>query len=1036
MLFIVPSIFMWAQVKTVTGKVTNEKGESVPYATIKEAGTKNVVSGDESGKFSIKIKTGSSIVVSSGDYAPAKVSPVDGLNTVVLVSAGKEVLQEVVVGSLGIKRQAKELGYSTATIKSGDLTKASPVNLQNGLTGKVSGLNIQTTNNGVFGDTRITLRGIRSLTGNNQPLLVLDGVPISLGYINSVNPNDIDNVSILKSAAATIEYGPDGVNGAIVITTKKGYKSKPSVAVSQTVQWESVSYLPKFQTQYGAGGAYSLDGSSNYDHYIHIPFENQSFGPAYDGSLVQIGRIAPDGSKNMITYKARPEEKRNFWNTGVTSQTNISLSTGDFYLSAQDVDIKGVMPGDKNHRTVIKASSNKEYGKLTTSFSVSYTRGYYDVTSGSGSTAPYYLLLNTPMEIPITKYKNWKTDYWASPNGYFNDYYMSPYFAIDNYRGTGQSDDVLGNVQLDYKITPWLSATYRIGAQISSSTSQYTQGQFVYSDFAKNSGMSIAKSGDIGAAVSDGSQTSSVFNNELFVSAKRQVKSFSFDVLVGGAWKSKNVKSVDIAANQLISDQLYNEVYRTGELGSGTGTSISKTFIERYFAKATIGYDKWIYLDLTESFDRDSRLFNHYNANESFGYFYPGASVSFVLNEGIDYLKNINWLSYLKLRGSMNRTANVNMGAYQLQSTYSPGTNFPFSNMPGFTANNTFYQSGYQPEQVINKEVGLEFGFLKNKISLEATYYNQDNSKQILNASASSATGYTRYLLNAASFVNKGIEFDLKLNPLFKTRDFNVNLKLNYTYQENKVYNVLDGTDELGIGNLNYVIKGKSAYTFKMTDYLRDAAGHPVVDPATGYPSTNPNNATFGTTAPDKILGFTADVNWKQFSLSFTIDHRSGNQIYSDIGRDIDFSGISARSATNNRTAFIFPNSVYDDGSTPGTPHYVTNTNKFVTTPTSNFWSSDANINTESNYLASASFWKLREVSISYEVPQKSLTKLRYIKRASIAITGRNLITLLPKTNQWTDPEFSLSTGNAQGVNTADIAPPTRIFGFNVNLQF
>ena len=267
-----------AQSRVVSGMVKDQAGEPVKFASVTEVGTKNVVTTDANGSFTIKVKGASSkLSISIVGFNTQEVSPSGNTATVTMVRNTKE-MEVVVVTGLGQQRQAKELGYSTAKIKSAELTQAKVVNLQNGLTGKVSGLNIQTVNNGVFADTRITLRGIRSLTGNNQPMLVLDGVPISLGYISSINPNDIADVTILKSASSTAIYGPDGVNGAIVITTKRGSKQKPSITLSHTIQLETVAFMPKFQTQFGSGSSEDANHNGVYD-----PIENQGYGDQFDG---------------------------------------------------------------------------------------------------------------------------------------------------------------------------------------------------------------------------------------------------------------------------------------------------------------------------------------------------------------------------------------------------------------------------------------------------------------------------------------------------------------------------------------------------------------------------------------------------------------------------------------------------------------------------------------------------------------------------------------------------------------------------------
>jgi hypothetical protein len=350
----------------------------------------------------------------------------------------------------------------------------------------------------------------------------------------------------------------------------------------------------------------------------------------------------------------------------------------------------------------------------------------------------------------------------------------------------------------------------------------------------------------------------------------------------------------------------------------------------------------------------------------------------------------------------------------------------------GYTSGNVLRLSHYTPEFVINKEVGFELGLLKNRINIEATGYIQDNSDQIVQVQYSAATGFTSALLNAASFQNKGIETDLKLSPLVKIRNVSINFKANYTYQWNKVTKIIEGVDQLGIGNGNYVIVGKPAYTFQLTDYLRDDQGRVIVNATTGLPTVDPTIHPFGPTQPRHLLGLNLNVTWKDFTFGAVADYRTGNQIYTgNLGTGMDFSGISKRSGQNHRQPFIFPNSSYFDGT-----KYVDNTSIYMISGGYNFWSQSVNTSANTNYLVDGSFWKIREVSLSWNLPIKwfGFTK-NAVKGVNLTLSGRNLFMFLPKTNEWTDPEFSNTTGNAQGISGLDNTPPTRIFGASINIS-
>lgn len=1018
----------FAQNRIVTGKVTDSKGAPLVGTSVTVQGTQIGTATDGSGSYSISVPKNAVLEFSSTGLTSKTQNTASGsvFNVVLTNAVTNELGIVVVTTSLGVQRQAKQLGYSTAKVGAKELTQAKVVNLQNGLTGKVSGLNVQSVNSGVGGETRLTLRGIRSLTGNNQPMLIVDGVPINLSYLNTINPNDIADVNILKSSSSTAIYGPDGVNGAIVVTMKKGVKGDRSiVTLSHTSQFEKVSYLPKLQTKFGSGSSEDVNGIGVYD-----PIENQTYGDPFDGSVREIGRADANGNFFKTTYAAKPREKYNFWNVGVTNQTDLSFSTDNFYLSAQKVGIKGISPGDENDRVSISTNSSKEFGKLKASFTTRYTRSILNVNAASlfGESTVYDNLIQTPSQIPITQFRNWRTDYFANPSNFYNEYTDNPYYIADNYRDISKSDDLFANLEFNYKLFKGVNATYRIGSTVTSASGKATQGAFTYSTFAKASGKGNAQN-DLAAGVVEQSNTSSRINSELFITGQKTVGKFGLDALVGHSFRETNAKNFSSSSVTLGIPEVFNLSVRRGE--AAVSESNSKTRLQRVFGKVGVNFNRWIFTEFTGSYDTDSRLSNPYdNSNSKIAFFYPGASVSIVLTDAIPSLQS-NFLKFAKVRGAISKTGNVNLAAYSLENTYSQGNGFPYGSLLGFTANNTLRRTSYEPEFVKNKEVGIELGFWNNRINFEATAYEQKNENQIITVAYSSATGFPNALLNAASFTNKGLEFDLKLTPLVKLGDFAVDFKINYTRQTNVVNKLVDGVDELGIGNGNFIIKGKSAYTFKLTDYNRDPAGRIIVD-ANGLPSLNNVPKAFGNTLPTDLLGMSLNVNYKNITLSAVADYRGGNQVFHGIGNLLDFNGLSERSAQNSRQPFIMPNSSYDDG----TGKFVPNTNRYTSTGGYNFWTAtNVNRGVQSNYLTSAAFWKLREVALTYNFPTSLFTG-KGVKGASFTVTGRNLITWLPSSNQWTDPEFSNTTGNAIGVNDLNNNPPTRIFGANLTLTF
>jgi TonB-linked SusC/RagA family outer membrane protein len=1031
----------FGQARTVTGQVRDDKGEPIAFATILETGTQNATKADAGGNFSIKIKEGSKLTISSTGFDPVTVTPSAGFQSFSLKTRSTEMQEVVVTTALGISRQSKEIGYSTAKVKATELTQAKVVNLQNGLTGKVSGLNVATTNNGVFADTRITLRGIRSLTGNNQPMLVLDGVPLALGFLNSINANDIADVTILKSSSATAIYGPDGVNGAIVVTTKRGNKARPAITVSHTTQLEKISYLPKFQTRFGGGYNQGADGNGTFE-----PIEQQSWGDEFDGSIRQFGQTGPNGEKLEMPFSYNKNGRRNFFATGVTNQSDVSYSAGDFYISAQNVSIKGTLPGDENNRRSVNLRADKEYGKFRAGFTIRYTQSQYNITNNNRRV--YYNVTGSPGNYDLGQFKDWRNDYFSSPDGYYTPYLgnqdKTPYFAKDNNREAGRGDEFFGNAELNFKPVSWLNFTYRVGLTYDNAEARSTRGAFNHSAYYLT--LRDPSSVNITSAVSNTNAINRRITSEIFANANKRFGQFGVNLLLGQSYRESSFSSLSAGSNNLGNATLLSIQMRKGEPAATVGSS--KTRLERYFGRVSFDYNNWAFVEATASYDYDSRIVKpgSFSSKSDIGFFYPGVSGSVLLHEVIPGLKSSKVFNYLKIRGAYSKTGNVNLGAYAFENTFGTSTFFPYGNILSFQAGGNTAAATYKPEFVLNKEVGIELGFLRNRINFEATYYHQDNTDQIIDVQLSNTTGYTSATQNAASFTNQGLELDLKLTPLVKIGDVNVDFKVNYTKQTNKVTELVDGVNELGIGSYNYVIVGQSAYKFKLTDYVRDDQGRVIVDKVSGMPEQNPNLTLFGNTTPTDIFGMSLNVSWKGLSFSAVADYRGGNQIVADeLGGFLDDNGISERSAQNGRRAFVFPNSVYDNGTgTPDKPNYSENTDIYTSNYGRLFWNSELNTTVISNYLADGSFWKLREVAISYEIPTTIFGSkvANVIKGANIGISGRNLLMWVPKSNVWTDPEFqgnlsnNAQTGNATGRSTGFNFPPTRIFGVNLTLRF
>ncbi len=1015
-----------AQDRMVTGKVSAADDKlPIPGVTVKVVGSTQATQTNAEGMFSIRVPEGFiQLQFSFLGYTTQTLSIVDGPMNVVLRQDAK-MLGEVVIGALGIERQKRDLGYAATTVSNDVVTRANAVNVANGLQGKVSGLNVTSVNNGVFENVKMNLRGIRSLTGNNNPLLVLDGIPADLSFLSSINPNDVENVSVLKGASAAAIYGPDARNGVILVTTKKGTKDdKPQISFGTSTQFQNISFFPKFQEKFGSGGGGE-----------YIPYENWSWGPAFDGSNVIIGDALPDGSEQTVPYSPNNSRKE-FFDTGVTIQNDFSFSSKGFFLSAQDVNIKGIVPDDANRRTGIRLNTSREYGKFTIGLNTNYVQQNYnifdDVSMADWNTANNVglnqglmnLIFNTPAQIPLTKYGDFNSDPFSLYNNYFNHYGLNPYFALDNWRKKGAREDLLTNLELIFKANDWLTFNYKAALNNRTITERRTSKGEVPNAFGIDRGANL-----IPGFVEERSYKSTRLSSELFASVNKTLnENFKISGLLGTYVREIEARDSKVGVSSLVVPELFDVSNRVGQL---TGSSpLEQTRLFSIYGSAGLNFKGWANVEFTLRNDRTSVL-----ALDKNSFYYPGVSGSLVLSDAINGLKGSNILSYLKLRGAWNKTGNADIDPYQLAATFSQTNGFPYGTLPGFTANNVTYDPNLEPEFIESTELGIETAFLNDRFSLEATFYNQNNDNQIIPISISAATGYTSSYINAAAFVNKGVELDLKLTPLFKWRNVSFDLRTNASFNDSKISSVYENLNEVAVGGYtyasNYAIKGLPAFVIKATDYVRDPEGHVIVDAVTGLPTQNPTLTVFGRTLPTWIIGINPSLSWKGLTFSALMEYKGGHHAYHDIGNAMAWTGVSAATAENNREKFVFPNSVIDNGN--GT--YTPNTNITVNS-VENFYTGVYR-SVATNFITSAAAWRLREISINYDLPDKFLGKQQIIKKASIALTGRNIALWLPKTNVYTDPDFNfISTGNTFGISNSTINPPTRIYGLNLNLTF
>lgn len=1046
-----------AQTRPITGRVLDEAAQPVSGASIVIRGTSTGASADANGNFTINAKRGDVLVISAVGIPSKEVTVGAGSTLTVSLTRQSQSLSEVVVTALGVRREARSTGYSVATIPTQSVTQARPTNVANGLSGKVSGLQINTVNNGVNADTRIVLRGERSILGNNQALVVLDNVPVSSDYLNSINPDDIENVSILKGANAAALYGSDAANGVILITTKRGVRAKPSISYTHSSTIEKVSFFPKFNTRFGAGSTEPDSLSAYTGFYGRIPYENQMYGPEYNGRPVALGYAKeftrPDGSvydtTNQITYDYKNPYKA-FFQTGLTEQNGVNYQSGDqngsLFFSAQAVNIRGTIPKDKSDRYTIRVGASRNYNKFSTTFSVGYTKFNTDIAGVDYAQGRpvYWNVLNTPGEVPITNFKDLNAPF-ANENSWYNAYYPNPYWQINNSRVKSTRDDILGSLELGFKPTNWLNFTYRLGATATNYQQKNTIAGVTFSAYEISDPLGAGNAGSsnpngVRGKLFDRLQETFILQSDFLINMEHKFLNDNLNArLLLGNSINKNTRrtlqsgSTDINFNN--TSNVLNELEIPGLYNVSNIVGVPTVAEEtRQFGKIgaygslQLSWKNYLFVEVTGRNDWVSVL-----APQNRSFFYPGVNSSFVFTDAIRSLKNIPWLSFGKLIGSWTKVGNVNVSPYQLNTTFSQANGFPYGSLTGFSLGNTLANQALTPEFVTSREVGLQLGLLKNRVNAQVTYFNENATDQTVPVNVSSSTGYTATLQNVGNVKNWGWEFDLRLTPLLNLGPVRFNMNGNLALYDSKVLDVNPSSIFIG-GYTNgagiYTIKGQPMRVLQVIDWKRDSAGHVIVDPNTGRPTAASNVTNVGRSTPKVILGLNPSFEFKGLTLNILGEYRGGYTVYQMLGSAMAFTGASEVTTATGRQRFIYPNSVVLQNG-----KYVTNTSVAVNNASNGSGFFPSTYGTAgTNFITSGDFWKIREVSLSYNIPVRGNN---IIKRAIVGLVARNLFTFLPKDNVYADPEYSsLGTGNTQGISNENLSPPTRIFGATLTVGF
>lgn len=1058
------SAFAFAQNRTITGTVTSQ-GDNfpVPGVSVKLIGAQGGVITSNDGKYSISVPAGATAIQFSFIGYVTQSRPINNLSVInVVLADDSQGLSEIVVTANAIKREKRTLGYSAPTLNTKELTEGRNASVIGSLSGKVAGVNITSSSNTPGSSSRVVLRGGSSISGNNQALIVVDGVPIdnssviggesSLASVdfgnrgNDVNPDDVASITVLKGPAAAALYGSRASNGALIITTKSGAKgAKPQVTFSTTNTWSSVLKLPDMQNEYGQG-YYDVAGDNDANTtYFNDPVENWSWGAPFTGEIQEWGQQI-DGVRQVKPYSAQKNSLRDFFTTGFATDNNVGLSGGGdkttFYLGLNSVNSNGTFPGKKDvfNKYNVRFNGTAELSdKLTAGVSFNYSKtNANQVAGGQAGGSVYNNVLQTPRDIELTQFKDLNNKYNGynvngdNTYGYYGAYGVNPYYIIENYDNINDVSRLTGNFNINYKPTKWLNIVERVGLDTYTDRRRESAPKYSFSP-ADEAGNYAGNN-----QIETGSYRISQYNvnevvHDLMATATHKFSDdFDASLMLGNNIRLRNYTESITSTNEsggLVVPGWYNLGNSNGPVNVESD-NLSNRRLFGLYADLNLSYKNMLFLQATARNDWSSTLPTNNNS-----FFYPSVSMSFLFSELLRKSSAFDFLDYGKIRSSYAMVGN-DTDPYQLLTTFRRGeingnfgsTTFPFGNVSALMANSTLNNAVLKPEKTTSFEIGTELGFLKNRLTVDFSYYMNNSKDQILAIPTPASTGYGFAIVNAGEIRNKGIELSLRGTPIKTSTGFSVDLYGTFTKNNSEVISLLDGVSQINLGGFGGMgvtaAVGKSYGEFYGVTEAKDAEGRTIVDAETGIPVTTSEAQYLGSYNPKYLASLGTTIAYKNLSLGVLFDTKHGGVFYSRTKDITAFVGTSAESG-GPRMNVIFPNSVYLDENGNSVVNTSVGYNKQDYYPNR---PAGANI-------VDASYIKLRNMSLTYTFTKQQL-KRSGLGALSVGVFGNNLFIWTPESNQFADPEVnSAGAGNVQGFDfTAQ--PSVRSYGLNVKVAF
>lgn len=1034
-------LFAVAQTRTITGIVKDEKGDPIAAASVRAKGARSGTTTKSDGSFSLTLaQSAKTLVISSVGYDEQEIELTPALSYDISLKKGKgQELSEVVVTAQGISRDRRSLGYATTNLKTDQIANKGEVNLVNALQGKVAGLNITSASGSPGASANINIRGITSFTGNNQPLFVVDGVPVSndldrtaggpissLGdaqpgnRISDLNLSNIESVNILKGPAAAALYGSRASNGAIIITTKKGAggKGRLDVSLSSSYAVQKVSGFPELQNDYGQGS-----------QGVYNPLSANSWGPKFGTTPTLANRLIDANTKQPVPYELHKNNLRDFFETGNLNENNLTINTGDATQNATlnigHLIQHGILPNSSLKRTNIQFGGNTTIGKLKIGGTVTYvnsgTGGVLGGNSAGGGTG-WGVLANIPRSVDLQAYKN---DY-KLPNGNqkFNrlleNRIENPYYTAFENPVTSNLNRFIGSATIGYDIFPWLNATYRFGAD-------------AYTDRRKQ----VFGKGSL--VVANGLVLDDIFhrqelNSDLILTGKKRdifTEGLNATAMLGWGVNQRRFQNVSAQGNSLIFPG-FNNISGAKNFGIGTAEQTSLRRIVGWYGQVSLDWKNYLFLELTARVDQSSTLPKNKNT-----YIYPAAAASFVFTDAFDITSD--FFSYGKIRASaaqVGRDANP----YQLENVFVRNTlgnnvasiTFPMTVggtiYPGFTPSNTLNNNGIKPEFTTSYEVGANLGFFKNRLTLDVAVFNTVSKDQIFAVAVPASSGYVAKVTNVGKMTNKGIEVTASGSPI-NGKTFQWDVSANFSRIRNKVVEIAPGVENFSINNgqsfggtVPSIAKGYAYGVIFSNIGMKAPDGQYLINPNTGLW----DQSDYGVVAdpnPEWTAGITNTLRFKGFSLGFLFDYTKGGDVYSFTASFLRTRGQLKETGVDRDQPRIVPGVLEVS---PG--KYVPNN---IQVTSQQYWQG-MGFQSELSVF-DATVLRLRELSLGYDLPGTVLNKTP-LSTLRLTFFARNLWFYAP--NFMMDPEVNTQgAGNLRGLDLQG-APNAKTMGLSLKVSF